>query len=275
MVRLLQTSWLLASLRAAVILAAGFVFVANGYAQTPTQTRTPTDYVVGTDDIVNVTVFGQAQLSGKFTVQGDGSITYPSLGRIKAGGRTVQALEDEIRKGLGEKILRDPQVSIAVEQYRSQSVQVMGAVGKPGMIEFRGSLNVVQALAQSGGVTEEAGQEALIMRTDSPSIRLNIESLYKGAADQNVLLKAGDTVVVEKAGLVYVTGHVASPGEYKLRTGMMVRQVLALAGGVTDRGSDRRIQIIRMVDGKPITYSGKAEDVVQAGDTVHVREKLF
>ena len=74
---------------------------------------------------------------------------------------------------------------------------------------------------------------------------------------------------------VFVSGQVYRPGEYTIRAGMTVRQVLALAGGVTDRGSTRRIQIIRHTDGKETTIGADQQDIVRGGDTILVRERFF
>jgi protein involved in polysaccharide export with SLBB domain len=70
-------------------------------------------------------------------------------------------------------------------------------------------------------------------------------------------------------------GQVQKPGEYVLRRGMTVRQILALAGGLTERGSTRRIQVIRQVNGKEVTIDVNLQSVVQPGDTIVVRDRLF
>ena len=89
------------------------------------------------------------------------------------------------------------------------------------------------------------------------------------------MLRAGDTIFVPKAETVFVSGHVRTPGEYVIRPGMTVRQALALAGGVTDRGTERRIQIIRMVQGKQVTIGADPQATVQAGDTIVVKERFL
>ena len=83
------------------------------------------------------------------------------------------------------------------------------------------------------------------------------------------------TPVIVSGGFVFVSGQVYRPGEYSIRAGMTVRQVLALAGGITDRGSTRRIQIIRHTDGKEATISADQQDIVRGGDTILVRERFF
>ena len=107
------------------------------------------------------------------------------------------------------------------------------------------------------------------------TIRLNLQTLQTGALSQNVTLRAGDTIFVPRAETIFVSGHVAKPGESVTRPGMTVRQALALAGGVTDRGSNRRLQIIRVVNGKEVTSRADMQNAVQAGDTIVVQERFF
>ncbi len=91
----------------------------------------------------------------------------------------------------------------------------------------------------------------------------------------NVALQDGDTVNVPKAQSVFVSGQVKAPGAYAVEPGTTVLQVLSLAGGVTDRGSDGRITIERTVDGKRIEIKAKLTDVVQPGDTIIVKDRFF
>ena len=250
----------------------------------------PRLYTVGPSDVLLVTVYNQPQLSGKFTVEADGSLAFPLLGRVAAGGFNVRAVEDKIRAGLADGILNDPQVSVSVEQYRSQQIFVVGEVRQPGSLQFTGSMTLIEALARVGSTTERAGMEAVIVRSSSGAaipaaqdpnapgantIRVNLQSLQSGVLSQNVALRAGDTVFIPRVTTVFVSGQVRSPGEYPIREGLTVRQALALAGGVTDRGSTRRLQLIRVVNGKAVTYDADLQQPVQAGDTIVARERLF
>jgi polysaccharide export outer membrane protein len=236
-------------------------------------------------------VFNQPQLSGKFAVEADGTFAYPLLGRLAAGGQTVQAVEEKVRKGLAAGFLTDPQVGVSVDQYRSQQIFVMGEVKQPGPLQFTGSMTLIEALVRAGATTEHAGFEAIIVRPPSgpaatapaanqnaPStntIRVNLENLQRGVLSENVSLKAGDTVFIPRAETVFVSGNVRNPGEYVIRNSMTVRQVVALAGGVTERGSTRRIQIVRRVDGKEVSVDADMQTTLQAGDTVVVNERFF
>jgi polysaccharide export outer membrane protein len=253
----------------------------------------PRPYVVGPNDVLAVTVFNQPQLTGKYVVEADGMFTFPLLGRVNVGGLTLRAVEDQLRERLAKGYLRDPQVAVAVEKYRSQHVYVMGEVREPGAIELSGPITLIEALARAASTTDRAGNVALVVRssngavpdaaaiekasglTDAAVVRVDLQGLQSGTLSQNVALWPGDTVFVPRAEPVVVSGHVRTPGEYFLRRAMTVRQMIALAGGVTERGSTRRIQILRQVDGVETTISADLKDQVQPGDTIVVRERLF
>ena len=248
-------------------------------------------YIVGPNDVLTISVYNQAQLSGKFVVEADGTFAYPLLGRVAAGGLSIRAVEDKVRQGLADGFLKDPQITVMVDQYRSQQIFVMGEVKQPGPLQFTGSMTLIEALARAGSATERAGTEALIVHSDAgggaapapitsanargDAIRVDLQKLQSGGLAQNLTLRPGDTIFVPRAETVFVSGQVRMPGEYPIRTRMTVRQALALAGGVTDRGSSRRVQIIRVVNGKETTITGDLQKTVEPGDTIVVNERFF
>ena len=271
--------------------------ISSGQLSSPSVSRpaAAAEYIVGPNDALTITVFDQPQLTGKYIVQADGTFTFPLLGRLQVGGLTLQAVENEVRGRLAKGYLKNPQVGVSVDEYRSQQIFVMGEVRSPGSLQFTGSMTLIEALARAGSTTERAGLEAVIVRAaregaappdaatlaraetanDGNVVRVNLETLQRGALTQNLMLRSGDTIFVPRAETVFVSGQVNRPGEYVIRPGMTVRQVLSLAGGVTDRGSTRRIQIIRQVDDKETTTGADLQERVRNGDTVLVRERFF
>lgn len=255
----------------------------------------PSLYIVGPNDTLAVTVYEQPQLSGKFMVQPDGTFAFPLLGRVKVGGLSVQAIENDMRDRLARGYLKNPQVSVTVDTYRSQQIFIIGEVKQPGGLQFTGTMTMIEALARVGSVTDNAAAEALVVRQapgsqppdaavlkrvqegkdDGNVIRVNLQTLQAGALSENIMLRAGDTIFVPRAESVFISGHVGNPGAYAVRKGMTVRQALAMAGGVTDRGSTRRIQIVRKVDGMERTIDVDLQQLVQPGDTIVVRERFF
>jgi polysaccharide export outer membrane protein len=271
-------------LAAALVLACACALVA------PQRAAAQTDYLIGPQDVVTVTVYDHADLSGKFTVDADGSMTFPLIGRVKAAGLTLRALEDALRTQLADGYLKNPQVAVGIDEYKSQRVFVMGEVRGPGAYQLTGDMTIIEALAKAGGVTQNSAEEILIVRappgataagpampTDKEAtvLRVNVRELQAGALSQNVALHDGDTIVVGRSQAVYVFGQVRAPGAYPIDRGTTVLQALSLAGGVTDRGSTGRIKVVRAADGKKKELKVRLTDVVEPGDTLIVAERFF
>jgi len=243
-----------------------------------------TDYVVGAQDVLTITVFGEAELSGRFTVEQDGTFTFPQIGRIKAGGATLRAVEQELKTKLADGYLKNPQVSVTIENYRSQRILILGEVRSPGEYQLTGEMTLLSALARAGSTTPTASKEATIVRPRknpkpgedaSEIIRVDLAELQAGNMALNMSLQDGDTINVLKAHSVFVAGQVKSPGAYAVDSDTTVLQVVSLAGGLTDRGSDSRIRIQRTVNGKKVEVAVKLTDAVLPGDTIIVRERFF
>jgi polysaccharide export outer membrane protein len=250
------------------------------------------DYVIGPQDVLTITLYDQMDLSGKYVVDSEGMFTFPLVGRVKAGGLTLQGLEGALRTRLKDGYFKDPQLSVIVEQYRSQRVFVMGEVRTPGPYPLTGDMTVMEAMALAGSVTQGASSEAVIVRlpsgntADGPAqpdqaeaevLRVDLAQLEAGALSQNIRLQDGDTIFVKRAEgeVFYVAGQVRSPGSFQTRRGLTVLQALSLAGGLTERGSDARVRTIRFVNGKKVEVRVKLDDLVQPGDTIVVPERFF
>lgn len=274
------------------ILVSALAQVAAAQTATEGQPSPATDYVVGAQDILVITSYDQADLSGKFTVEADGTFTYPLIGRVTAGNLTLRELEAELKKKLkNENFFTNPQITVAVEQYRSQKIFVVGEVRTPGSYPLSGDMNLVEALARAGSTLPSASGEVVIVRPGSGHVsgpvlpnqddaenvvRIDIRDLQNGTLSQNAALHDGDTIFVPRAESVYVFGQVKSPGAYALQQrDTTVLQTLSLAGGVTDRGSTGRIRIVRIVDGEKQELKVKLGDTVLPGDTIIVQERFF
>ena len=249
------------------------------------------NYVVGPQDVLAIVLFDQQDLSGKYTVEADGTFTFPLVGRVKAGGSTLRDIERALRTQLSDGFFKNPQVTVSVEQYRSQRIFLVGEVRVPGPYPLVGDMTLIEALARAGSITEHAAGEALIVRSMSGTgangpllpeqeggaevLRVDIKALQSGRLSENASLRDGDTIFVPRAELVYVFGQVKSPGAYTLQGRTTVLQALSLAGGLTDRGAAGRVRIARVVDGKKTELRVTLEDVVHPGDTIIVPERYF
>jgi polysaccharide export outer membrane protein len=250
-----------------------------------------TDYVIGAQDVLTITSYDQADMSGKFTVEADGTFTFPMIGRVKAGGLTLRGLEAAIKAKLKDDgYFRNPQITVAVDTYKSQKVFIVGEVRTPGTYPLSGNMNLVEALARAGSTLPTASGEAVIVHAGENAsgptmpvsddlkdlVRVNLRDLEKGTVTSNAALRDGDTVFVPRAQSIYVFGQVKNPGAYAMQqTDTTVLQALSLAGGVTDRGTTSRIKIVRIVNGDKKELKVKLTDLVQPGDTVIVSERFF
>jgi polysaccharide biosynthesis/export protein len=242
-----------------------------------------TDYRVGAQDVLNVTVFGETELSGNFTVEQDGTFMYPFIGRVQAGGKTLREIEQEIKTKLADGYLKNPQVTVNVGTYRSQRILILGEVRSPGEYQLTGDMTLLSALARAGSTTPSASHQAIIVRMPPKSaksqepqiITVDLNKLQAGDLSLNIPLQDHDTISVPKEQSVFVSGQVKAPGAYPVDPGTTVLQALALAGGLTDRGADGRIKIQRNVKGKQTEIKVKLTDPVEPGDTIIVPEKFF
>jgi polysaccharide export outer membrane protein len=161
-----------------------------------THSFAPSEYVIGVEDVVQVSVWREPELGVTAPVRPDGRITVPVVGEIGAAGRTARQLEAELAGKLAERV-SSPVVNVVVKEINASRIFVLGEVAKPGMYPLRGALTVVQALAMAGGMTEFAGKSHILIlrRTTAGQQRLTLD--YEDALKSGPFeLIPGDTVVV-------------------------------------------------------------------------------
>lgn len=241
-------------------------------------------YTLGPQDQVKITVFDEPDLTNIYRVDSDGFITFPMINRVAASGITPAELQDRLRSMLANGYIKNPQVRVEVEGYKSQSVIVGGEVRQPGKIPMTGTMTLIEALAAAGSPTSAASSEVTISRpkrtgggeNDVEIIRVNLKEVQLGRAGREIQLQDGDIINVPKAQTFYISGQVRNPGSLIFEPGMTVQQAIALAGGLTDRGSDRRIKADRIgADGKVTEINLRLEDKVQPNDTIKIAPKIF
>ena len=240
-------------------------------------------YLIGSDDVLKITVYDHEDLDVVSRVSGDGSIQFPLLGTVKLGGLTLKEAIREIEKQLKDGYLVNPQVTIFVEEFRSKKVMVNGHVVEPGILELSGPTNLLEVLSMVGGLRENASDEATITRSlsgennEKKILRVDLKRLMEtGDAGLNIQIMDNDTVFIAKAGMVYVTGEVGTPGVYKYEEGTTVLKAISMAGGFTPIASKNKIRIVRIVDGKEQTLEKVTlQEVVKPGDVVVIPESYF
>jgi polysaccharide export outer membrane protein len=235
------------------------------------------DYVLGPEDVLEIDVFQADDFKKTVRVTGQGFISMPLVGQIKANGLTTAQLERELNRRL-TKYLQDPQVNAYIKEYKSQRIGVMGAVAHPQIYNITGQKHLVEMLFMAG-MTKDAGNICYIFRpaqvdkdgpakTETIVIDL-IELLDKGNRMLNIPVFGGDIVNVPKAGVVFVDGAVPRPGAFNLSSGTNLVQAIAMAGGLKFEAEPSEIQILRM------TGNGEREIIVADYDAAKVDERYM
>ncbi|MDP3719111.1 MAG: polysaccharide biosynthesis/export family protein [Acidobacteriota bacterium] len=250
-------------------------------------------YLIGATDVLKIRVFREEQYDGDYNVDGDGTITFPLLGRVAVEGKTTRQIEEDLTKALADGWLNKPQVSVEIGAYRSRSIFVIGEVRQPGRYTIEGPMTLLEVIGQAGSLTPTASDTIIVQRfkdgiaaslaappvAGDPRVtevmRVSHRELQEGRLTANILLQDSDVILVPPADKFYVTGFVRTPGAFPLPPGMTVRQALAVAGGINERGSTRGIKIIRIINGKEVEISASMSDVVRANDTIRVRQRLI
>lgn len=237
---------------------------------------------LGPGDSIAIQVYGQPDMSGTVYVSDDGTIPVALAGPVQVAGLSPSQAASRIEKALRDgKFLVDPHVTLTVTQSRSQRVSVLGQVGKPGRYPIESNTTIFDLLAEAGGVTEKGGNTVYLLRQgkDGNVARYPISLQGLSGGEQTIpdqSLKGGDSIYVPHAPQFYVYGEVAKPGQYTVESGMTVIQAIADAGGITPRGSERRIIIKRRnTDGTYTTTKARLSELVQPEDVIRVKESIF
>jgi polysaccharide export outer membrane protein len=202
-------------------------------------------YRVGAQDVLRITVWGHPELtnpSGTYNelsgrvVNSDGTFFFPFVGNVRAAGRTVEEIRDELARGLSS-VLKQPQVDVAVQNYRSQRVFISGEVRNPGAILITDvPVSVADAVAAAGGMGPEADLSAVTVTRGSKTFTVDLYGMYYGGdASRNVRLSAGDIVNVpeRRYNKVFVLGEVFRPTSIVMPRGRMtLAEALGDVGGV-------------------------------------------
>jgi polysaccharide export outer membrane protein len=281
-----QTLWV-ASVAAQVKAAPAGPATTQGAPPAPIINASP-NYIVGPNDRLRITVWNQEDVSGEYVVSGDGTFTFPLIGRVTATGLTLAKLETEVKQLLAAGFFRDPQVTAAVVEYRSRRIFIMGSVRQPGAVALTGEMSLLEALARAGSTTPEAADFVFVLHSadaqgpvlpgqdSSASVkRFDLRELNTGQLPVSVAVQDGDTIYVPPKLNVYVSGQVRNPGAYPISQDTSVRQAISLAGGASEFGALNRVKILRIENGKEKEIEVKPNDLVRAGDTIVVPERFF
>ena len=247
-------------------------------------------YRVGIGDVIDVEAFQEDEISGEFSVEASGAITFPLLGAVPVAGMTPAEIAARLEELLEKDYYVDVQLKVAVEVFASQPVTLLGEVNSPGTYYLEGPTTLTEMLAKAGGLKSSAGPVLELRRTargegeglPDPMI-FETSKLSTGEVGRDVIVRAGDVLYVSPKKIYFITGEVTRPGQYEISLGMTLMQAISQAGGV-GKFASQVIEIHRDVDGEKKTLSfdlshirkGRlADPAIVSGDVIFVKRRFF
>ncbi len=235
---------------------------------------------IGEGDLLEFNVYNVPELSTKTRISSSGDAYLPLIDYVHVGGLTVEEAQALVEKRLSDGgFVKDPHVTLFVQQFASQGVSLLGEVMRPGVYPVLGQQRLFDVISAAGGLGEKAGRSVTITHRNQPDKPAVVE-LGRHLTDSpgsNVQVYPGDTVIVHKADIVYIVGDVARPSGFLMdRGGLTVLQAVALAGGTTQTSKLNGAKIIRKtgsgVSETPIEIKkildAKAPDVAMLADDI-------
>ncbi len=260
-----------------LLLAASFAPPAQAQAQAGESLR------ISAGDLLSVHVFREDDLDTKLRVKDAGTVTLPLIGPVKVAGlAAADAAELIAARYRTEGLLKQPQVSVLIEESVAGQVAVLGEVARPGTVPVNSRRSLLDVLAQAGGLLKTADGHVTLRRASGESTQILVanDAAHQLAAS-NLLVQPGDTVLVPRAGIVYVLGDVGRPGGYLMQDDaqLSLLQALSLAAGPSKTANEQGARLIRKQNGTSVemplhlraTERGKTPDLaLQNDDIVYV-----
>ena len=231
------------------------------------QVQAQDTYTLSAGDEVAIVVFGQEDLSMDIKLDENGTLNYPLLGAVSAGGMTVSQLERTITRELSGSYLVNPDVRVSVAEYRQ--VYINGEVNSPGGYDYKPGLTLDKAIALAGGFADKASKERITLTRE-----INGQAqLFSMRLTDAVL--PGDIIEISEYLQIFINGEVQRPGNYAYQPGLTVEKTIAMAGGFSARASKKRIKVSREVDGQQRSGRIKMRDPVYPGDILSIPQGFF
>ena len=240
------------------------------------------EYLLTPGDVIKVSVFKNPDLLLDARVSEAGTIGFPLLGSVPVAGLTLPAAERKIAQLLKDGgFVLNPQVNILLTTAVGNQVAVLGQVNRPGRYPIEGAGgNLTGMLAQAGGIAGSGADVVIVtgMR-NGKSFRREIDVVnmsLSGSTADDIELRGGDTLFVNRSPMFYIYGQVQRPGQYRLEKGMTVMQALADGGGMTGKGTSRGIVLHRRdATGKVKESGASLDEDVRDQDVIYVKESVF
>ena len=211
----------------------------------------PSADLIGSEDLLHVSVFEAKDLETKVRVNSRGYVTLPLLGEVLVKGLTAREAEEKAEDLYRKRYIKDPHVSIFVEERFSQRVTVVGQVKSPGTYDYLSKQRLIDVLALVGGLNDNAGRTVQIRRIGSGPDKngmffVDLDKLInKGKTELNIEINGGDVIYVPEAGFFFVDGAVRRPGSYRIKQKMVMREALMAGGGLAPYANKDSVILIR------------------------------
>lgn len=204
---------------------------------------------IGPGDELDISVFGLPELSQHGRVGNSGDVSLPLVGNLHLAGLSSDEAQSLIERRLADgHFVNNPQVFVYVKEYTTEGISLTGEVSRPGVYSPLGAHRLLDLIQTAGGLTEKAGRTVTLIHRDNQNypITLTFSNDAAKTAENNIELLPGDTVVVSKAGIVYVLGEVNRPGGFVIQDNKITAsQVLAMAAGPTHIAALDGTKVIR------------------------------
>ncbi len=211
--------------------------------------RANSNVKLGIGDLIEISVFGVPDLATKTRISGSGDIYFPLIDYVHIADLTTDEAQELIQKRLEDGgFVRGPHVSIFVDESASQAITLMGEVNHPGPYPAIGERRLFDLISAAGGLTDKAGRNVTIERRGDPGQKIDLQLSSNLAEDtqNNVDILPGDTIIVSRAGIIYVVGDVNRPSGFMIEdNSLTVLKALALAGGGTRTSALNKTKILR------------------------------
>lgn len=230
-------------------------------------------YVLGADDVVEVTVLGQPEFTTRARVKANGTIQLPFIGEQRLAGETALSLAPKIAEKLrAGGYYAKPVVNIEISSFASRYVTLLGSIAQPGLQPVDREYRLSEIIARAGGLRETGADFVTLTRADGEQKNYAFDKLASGGPEDDPMVRPGDKIFVPEADLFYIYGQINAPGVYPIRGGpMTVRKAVARGGGFNASGSASRIKLFR----NGVETKVKLDATLQAGDVLVVGERLF
>lgn len=233
------------------------------------------DYILGPEDLLDISVWNHKDLDRLVPIRPDGKISYPLIGDVQASGLTVVELRDNMTEKLSE-FIKNPQVAVIVKEFNSKKIYLLGQITRPGLYRLKSEATLLEGLSMAGGLTRDADLDGAYVSRGNAALPVDFRRLLvRGDMSQNIILEPNDVIYVPNVleNRIYVLGEVRSPGAFEIRGELYIVEAISRAGDFTIGAVKDEVKIIRGDLREPEIMTVNMKEVLKGDLTRNVRLK--